>query len=162
MEKKEYLNEEEYQKNNAKIKKVGKIALIIGAVVLVIGIVLLIIGVTAMGATAVNGMDIFGENTINMSGMQKTAGGMFGSFGLIAIGGFLNFIGFIIMVVGGIAYFIAHGREITAYTTQQTMPIAQEGIEKMTPTISSSVGSIAKEVTKGIKEGLNEDEINIK
>ena len=40
----------------------------------------------------------------------------------------------------------------TAYTTQQVMPVAQEGIEKMAPTI----GSAAKEIAKGIKQGINE------
>ena len=48
---------------------------------------------------------------------------------------------------------VAHRREIAAYTTQQVMPIAQEGIEKITPTISNAAGSIAKSISKGIKEG---------
>lgn len=51
-------------------------------------------------------------------------------------------------------YMITKRREIMAFTTQQVMPVAQEGIEKMAPTI----GTVAKEITKGIKQGLNDDE----
>ena len=39
-------------------------------------------------------------------------------------------------------------REIAAFKAQQNMPVAQEGIEKMAPTI----GVIAKDVVKGINE----------
>ena len=38
------------------------------------------------------------------------------------------------------------------------MPIAQEGIEKMTPTIGNAAGEIAKGISKGIKEGLQDEE----
>ena len=53
---------------------------------------------------------------------------------------------------GLVLFTAANQRKISAYMTQQQMPIAQEGIEKMAP----SVGGAAKEVVKGIKEGLNE------
>ena len=60
-------------------------------------------------------------------------------------------------------------RNIAAYYVQQTMPVAKEGIEKMAPTIGkvgSSVakemapayGEIAKEVGKGLKEGMKDEE----
>ena len=49
-------------------------------------------------------------------------------------------------------FFIAYGREIIAFQAQQTIPVAKEGIEKMAPT----AGVVVKEITKGIKEGLNE------
>lgn len=48
----------------------------------------------------------------------------------------------------------AHLRQISAYMAQQQMPIAKESIEKIAP----SVGVAAKEITKGIKEGLEDDE----
>jgi len=51
----------------------------------------------------------------------------------------------------------AKGREIAAFHAQQIMPVAQEGIEEMTPTMSKASGMMAKEIAKGIKEGLNED-----
>ena len=64
---------------------------------------------------------------------------------------------------------ITHRRELLAYTTQQVMPVAQEGIEKMAPTIGKAgskitkemapaYGDMAKEITKGIKEGLKDEE----
>lgn len=70
---------------------------------------------------------------------------------------FYIFGGFVILatcMISGSIYMITKRREILAFTTQQMMPVAQEGIEKMTPTI----GNVAKEITKGIKQGLNEDE----
>ena len=51
-------------------------------------------------------------------------------------------------------YFISKGREIAAFTTQQAMPIAKEGIDEMAPTI----GNAAKEIAKGIKKGLKDEE----
>ena len=64
-------------------------------------------------------------------------------FGIIIIGEAL--------FISGIIFFIAHRREITAFTTQQVMPVAKEGIEQMSPTIGKAAGKIAK----GIKEGLD-------
>lgn len=49
---------------------------------------------------------------------------------------------------------MAFRREMTAFSAQQVMPVAQEGIDKMSPTI----GKAAKEITKGVKEGLKDDE----
>lgn len=68
---------------------------------------------------------------------------------------FLIFPGVFIALVGCIIRFIvANQRNITAYQMQQMRPIAQEGIEKMAP----SAGIAAKEIAKGIKEGLKEEE----
>ena len=138
-----YLNEEEYQKNNQKVKKTGKILLIIGIIVTIVSAILLVLGVVVLKNAAVNAFD--------ETAAQPIIGGMFGSFGLIAFGGTLGSIGFILMVAGGIVMIVAHRREITAYTTQQVMPVAKEGIEQMSPTIGKAAGDIAK----GIKEGLN-------
>lgn len=74
-------------------------------------------------------------------------------------------------MIAGSIYMIAKRREITAFTIQQTMPLAQEGIEKMAPTIGKAgasiakemapiYGDIAKEISKGIKEGINEADNN--
>lgn len=49
-------------------------------------------------------------------------------------------------------FMTAKRRHIMAFTVQQTMPIAQEGIEKMSPTIGKTGKIIAKEVVKGISE----------
>lgn len=68
---------------------------------------------------------------------------MFGAFAIIAS-----------LMGAGFVFFISKGREIAAFTTQQAMPIAQEGIDTMAPT----VGNAAKEIAKGIKDGLKDDE----
>lgn len=47
----------------------------------------------------------------------------------------------------------AKRREVIAFTAQQVMPVAKEGMEKMAPT----AGVVAKEISKGIKEGLKDD-----
>ena len=47
---------------------------------------------------------------------------------------------------------ISKQREIAAYTAQSGMPLAQEGLEKMSP----SIGKAAKEIAKGVKEGLKD------
>lgn len=58
-------------------------------------------------------------------------------------------------------FMISKRREILAFSAQQVMPIAQEGIEKMAPTIGNAAGTISKGIaegiTKGIKEGKKDD-----
>lgn len=173
MDNQKLLSEEKYQQNNAKVKKDGKMLLIIGVITLVISIALIIIGFVSTGNSASNAFDKIGSNAINnfnsmdqntvineaqntFNSTKDTAKGMFGSVGLFALGGFLNFIGFALTIAGGVVMFIAHRREITAYTTQQVMPVAQEGIEKITPTVANAAGSIAQSISKGIQEGKNE------
>ena len=74
---------------------------------------------------------------------------------------FLMFGGFIIIASSmfcGVLYLsIIKRREILAYTVQQVMPVAKEGIDKISPTIAKATGNIAKEITKGIKEGLKDE-----
>ena len=60
--------------------------------------------------------------------------------------------------IGGMLFLIYKKREITIFTTQQTMPIAQEGIEKLAPTIGDAAGSIAEGITKGIKKGKEDSD----
>jgi len=67
----------------------------------------------------------------------------------------LIFPGAFITLVGCMVRFIvANQRQIAAYQAQQIMPVAKEGAEKMAPT----AGVVAKEVAKGIKEGLEEED----
>ena len=76
---------------------------------------------------------------------------------------FLSIIGGIIIIISCSVslsiYLFAKRREIMAFTAQQVMPVAQEGIEKMSPTIGNAAGTIGKSlaqgITSGIKEGLN-------
>lgn len=57
-------------------------------------------------------------------------------------------------MISGFIFLFSKQRSILAFSTQQAMPIAQEGIDKMAPTI----GNAAKEIAKGIKEGLKDDQ----
>ena len=148
MKNNEYLSEEKYQKNNAKVKTIGKVLLIVGILVFVLGIVLTIIGFIGFGK--------FFDTGNEFDVVKNTANSSFGSFGLFALGGFTSVFGFSLLGAGLIVMFISHRREITAYTTQQVMPVAQEGIEKITPTVANAAGSIAKSVSKGIQEGKKE------
>lgn len=83
---------------------------------------------------------------------------------------FISVLGGILIVAGcGISlsiYLIAKRRDIAAFTIQQTMPLAQEGIEKMAPTVGNAAGtigkSIAKSIASGIKEGLKEEDTDKK
>lgn len=71
--------------------------------------------------------------------------------------------GFIIVASGMISfaiYMFAKRREIMAFTAQQVMPVAQEGIEKMAPTVGNAMGTIGKGIAKGIKEEINEADEN--
>ena len=151
MEENKYLDEEKYQNNAKKLKKTGKIVLILGICILVLGLVFLILGFIGFGNTGIN----MASNT--EIDPTQAAKGAFGSFGLFALGGFLNTFGFGITVIGGALLFIAHKREIAAFTTQQVMPVAKEGINEMAPTIGNAAGEIAKGIKKGINEA-NEEE----
>lgn len=57
-------------------------------------------------------------------------------------------------MIAGSLYIYSKRREITAFGIQQVMPVAKEGLEEMAPT----VGKAVKEITKGIKEGLKDNE----
>ena len=70
------------------------------------------------------------------------------------------------LMISGSVTMMSKGREIAAYQAQQVMPIAQEGLEKMAPSITKvsktmaeemapTYGKIAKEIAKGVKEGLD-------
>jgi hypothetical protein len=81
-------------------------------------------------------------------------------FGFIAAFGFDKNNLFILAVLGlpcatfGLMFLLkGNGREIAAFNAQQHMPIAKESAEKMAPT----AGKVAKEITKGIKSGLEDE-----
>jgi hypothetical protein len=85
---------------------------------------------------------------------------------MIGIGGMICWISFIISVM---VFVSAKRREILAYHMQGMMPVGKEALEDMQPTVSKvskkhmeemapAIGELAKEVTKGVKEGLKDDE----
>lgn len=161
MQNNEYLSEEKYQKNNAKVKTIGKVLLIVGILVFVLGVVLTIIGSTGFRKSTPSTFNPFDFDTVNnFDVVTNTADSSFGSFELFGLGAFIIVFGFSLLGAGLIVMFISHRREITAYTTQQVMPVAQEGIEKMTPAVADAAGSIAKSVSKGIQEGKKEADDN--
>lgn len=65
-------------------------------------------------------------------------------FGAIVFGVFFPF------VIFGVAF----GREINAFNAQQSIPIIKEGMENVAP----SMRNTSKEIAKGIKEGLSEED----
>lgn len=96
----------------------------------------------------------------SISGFNCTSSIMFGTFIIITS-----------CMFSGVLYMNTKNREMAAYRAQQMMPIAQEGIEKMAPTIGKVgkeiaedmapvYGDIAKEISKGIKEGLQDEDNN--
>ena len=146
MENNKYLNEEQYQQNAKKMKKIGKIVLIVGVLMLVFGMILLVLGFAGFGKAGINTLSETGLNP------EQAATSVLGGFGLFALGGFLNTFGLFVTGVGAVLMVIAHRREITAFTTQQVMPVAKEGIKEISP----AIGNAASEIAKGIKKGINE------
>lgn len=74
---------------------------------------------------------------------------------------FGGFIIFISLAISAALYMQTKQRELVAYKAQQFRPIVEEGIEKTTPTVAKSAGtiagSVAENITKGIKDGLKDD-----
>ena len=102
--------------------------------------------------------DEFSDFNKSMDSSNNIPFYMFGAFIIIASA-----------MTSGTVYMFAKRREILAFSAQQVMPVAQEGIEKMAPTIGKAgasiakemapvYGNIAKEISKGIKDGLNNEE----
>ena len=164
-EKKEYLNEEQFQKNKKKIIKISLIVLIAGVL---IGVGLIITGVVKSknDETTLPKINLEVDEKTEKMGNSQAFDNITGSFGTfskefedsrkkIKVAPYYMFGSFIIlasaMVAGGI-YFFAIRREIAAFQTQQVMPIAQEGMEKMAPSIGKVGGEIAREVAKAKKE----------
>lgn len=89
---------------------------------------------------------------------------------------YFMFGGFIIIVtlmISGSLFMFVKRREIIAFSAQQVMPVAQEGIEKMAEfnsekivpiakknmeTMAPAIGQVAKEIKKGIEEAEKESE----
>ena len=87
-------------------------------------------------------------------GMQGFGGGFIMSFGFHKLGFFVfAVIGLALVGFGGQAKLLGNGRNIQAYFVQQNIPVAKEGIEKISP----SMGKAAEQVAKGIKKGLSDD-----
>ena len=124
-----YLQEEKYQRTKAKLNNIASIMLTIGAIMFFMGLIMIV-------------------------AYHRLGFGIFIVIGLALVG------------FGAQAKMLSHGREITGFLMQQQMPITKEGLEDIAPSIgkvgatinkemASSYGEVAKEISKGIKEGLN-------
>lgn len=71
----------------------------------------------------------------------------FGAIGIV-LGFMACFVGLVLR------FFVGNQRQINAYFAQQAMSVAKGCIEKMSP----AMGTAAKEIAKGIKEGLKNEE----
>lgn len=177
MEQEKFLSEEKYQETNKKVNNTSKILLTIGIILLVVGVIITITGFVNFNKTRNNMMNSFNNSASNMfdsfnnsidnddgrefvDSMKESATSItvssnnsFNSVMLIGLGGFISVAGFALIISGGVMAYIAHRREITAYTTQQTMPIKKETINDITPTVADAAGTIAKSVSQGFEEG---------
>ena len=81
----------------------------------------------------------------------KNSIGYFASSSSIMIGVFICVAS---CMISFMVFMIAKRRKVLAFTTQQTIPVVQEAMDTMAPT----VGNFAKEVSKGIKEGFSDEE----
>lgn len=79
----------------------------------------------------------------------KNATGDFASKGSIMFGGFICIA---TLMIAGFTLTVAKQRKILAFQAQGVMPVAKEGIEEISP----SLGKVAKEISKGVKDGFKE------
>lgn len=142
---KKYLTEENYQRSNKKVKTIGNVLMIIGVLTIISGIIIAVLGGRGVGSEITTGLET-GQDITNPTGILSGFGGVALGLFMLPVGGFLTFVGLMVR------FLIGNRREITAYTVQQTMPIAKEGIDEMAPTIGNAAGEIAKGIKKGLKD----------
>ena len=151
----EYLSEENYEKTSKKIKIAGIIIMLLGLALIVLGIYNLI-SANKIVEPSLGSSDWF---SVSSAKMDRQSTGMFmlipGIF-LLAVGSMVRFV-------------LANQRKILAYQMGSVLPVMTEGVEKVAPKMTKvakdvshemapTYGEVAKEITKGIKEGLKEEE----
>ncbi len=141
-----FLNEENYQRTKKKLSLIALIVLICG---IVVGGLLIIGGV--VNKNQANKKDFFeSTNQERVDNFKKESSGMFmivSGAGIIMMSG-----------IASLALFLfAKRREIAAFSTQQIMPVAQEGVDAITPTIANAAGTVAGEVVKAVNKAKKED-----
>ena len=164
----EYLNEEQFKKNNQKVKTAGLIVMIIGLCLVCAAIFVLIsasqmeASITKKPSVDVSGLlDVDSQDSAlswfesSVQSMTTESEARSAQMSRQSTGMFMLLPGIFITIVGCmIRFVVGNQRQIMAYQVQQGMHIAQEGMEKM----AHSMGNAAKEIAKGIKEGLKDDE----
>lgn len=90
----------------------------------------------------------------------------------VVVAPFYMFGAFIIissLMISGSIFMFTKRREMLAFSMQQVMPVATEGLEKVAPTVSKvgskmmkdmapAYGEVAEEIAKGIKNGTTDNE----
>jgi len=150
MKRNEYLNEEKYQKTVKKLQKISLLVLIVG---FIIGGLLLYKGITTEKIDK-NALKIQQNEEFKLNGLSKKYYELSdkihkddSKYVFISLGAMILIISSMTSLV---LYTTSKQREINAFYAQQQMPLAQEGLEKIAP----AAGKAAKEITKGVKEGL--------
>ncbi len=130
-----YVNEETHARMKKKLKKAGKVLLILGLLVAATGIALLAFGIST---------DSLKHSTI----------------GFIAGGGFMLVGGFGMCSVAGALFYVAHAREIAAFGASTIAPIAGETTNYLAEKTSPGVEKLADAIAKGVRSGGQKNEVS--
>lgn len=134
MNKKEYLSEEKYQKIKKILITLGFISLAVGVILLVLAILVKVPEEPSLGDP-----NWWGNSKISSDVESKKA--------------LLFFFSFVFgIMLPAMLFGTAYKREIGAFTIQQEMPVKQETIEKMAPSVGEAAGTVAKGIKKGLKD----------
>ncbi len=135
MNKNEYLSEEKYQ-------KIKKLLITLGFISLAVGIILLILAIIVKipdNNSALADPNWWKNSEIRSDAESKKV--------------LLFFFSFVFSVMlPAMLFGTAYKREIKAFNTQQEMPVKQETIEKMAPSVGEAAGTVAKGIKKGLKD----------
>lgn len=135
MNKNEYLSEEKYQ-------KIKKLLITLGFISLAVGIILLILAIIVKipdNNSALADPNWWRNSKISGDAESKKA--------------LLFFFSFVFgIMLPAMLFGTAYKREIKAFNTQQEMPVKQETIEKMAPSVGEAAGTVAKGIKKGLKD----------
>lgn len=134
MNKNEYLSEEKYQKIKKLLITLGFISLAVGVILLILAILVKVPEETALGDP-----NWWGNSKVRSDAESKKA--------------LLFFFSFVFSIMlPAMLFGTAYKREIGAFTIQQEMPVKQETIEKMAPSVGEAAGTVAKGIKKGLKD----------
>lgn len=135
MNKNEYLSEEKYQ-------KIKKLLITLGFISLAVGIILLILAIIVKipdNNSALADPNWWKNSKIRSDAESKKV--------------LLFFFSFVFgIMLPAMLFGTAYKREIKAFNTQQEMPVKQETIEKMAPSVGEAAGTVAKGIKKGLKD----------
>lgn len=151
--KNEYLSEEKYQKIK---NKLTVFAYIIFIIVILVGIILITNGISRSKSVNKAELEAQIKKEFHRNGFSQTYYKLEDKLDYSENAIFFYIGGTVVIFIGTVIsislLITAKDREITAFKTQQMMPIAQEGINKISP----NLGNAAKEIVKGVKDGMED------